>query len=210
MNLALVNEYITPSTILDLGAHRGLWTAEAKKYWPDAKYILIEGNPANEEDLKATGEEYYIAVLSDCKKDTIFYSRQDDHQGTGDSLFREQTPWYSDDNVRQLRVWTSTLDEVMRGRESLGLPEFDRSHLLIKMDLQGGELGALLGGIFTVNEADSALIEVAVSSYNAGAPQAHEVDFFMQEWGFPTHIDLGEITHPLTQEVIQIDRLYLR
>jgi hypothetical protein len=60
----LKNVGFAPSTIYDIGAFHGDWTKDARQVFPSAKYFLFEANADNKPALDATGEKYFMAVMS--------------------------------------------------------------------------------------------------------------------------------------------------
>jgi len=199
----LLASKITPKTVIDCGCHKGDWHNQARLRWPDAHFILIDANPANLEAMQATGAEYYIAVLSDCEKEVTFYTRKDDPTGcTGDSLFKELTPWY--DDPIETKVTTTTLDNL------LFCPEM-KPPVLLKIDTQGAELDILKGAKCSMNYIDALVLEVAVFPYNEGAPMYNEVEAWLKENGFKLDQVIDRVTHPLQPElVIQQDVYYVK
>ena len=65
MSILRDNLNFTPYGILDIGANRGHWAAEAKRLWPDSYVMCVEGNPECDTELKASGFSYRIALLAD-------------------------------------------------------------------------------------------------------------------------------------------------
>lgn len=191
--------WVNPSHILDIGANVGGFSKEALALWPNASSLMIEANPECSGELSATGIPFIIAVLSDSEKDAVFYQRKCGGTSTGDSLYRENTPWYDDENVVMTDVKTITLDRLVE-------EYFD----LIKLDVQGSELDILRGGERTLSGANHVLMEVSVEQYNIGAPLWDEVVRFMAERGFGQLTDVGDIIHPIGRHLIQKDILFSR
>lgn len=52
-----------PRGIIDVGAHRAGWAKEARAVFPSADFLLLEGDPDLEPDLKAFGEPYAISIV---------------------------------------------------------------------------------------------------------------------------------------------------
>ncbi len=206
MNLEIVARHITPNVVLDIGCHKGDWHNQARLLWPNAHFILVDANPANLEAIQATGAEHYIVVLADEEKEVTFYTRKDDQRGcTGDGIYRENTPWYSDENVLETKVQTTTLDNLLRDK----LPIY--GSILAKLDVQGAELDILKGATNILSFVDAIICEVALTNYNQGAPSYEEVEEWLKLNGFRVETHLGSITHPLSPDLaIQQDLLYLR
>lgn len=192
---------LTPRSVLDIGANVGDFSVAASKVWAGAEFLLIEANRACEEHLRATGLPFIIAVLSDSSRDAIFYQRSCGGPSTGDSLYREKTPWYSDENIVETSVTTTTLDQLL---ENNGPFEF------IKIDTQGSELDILSGGKNILGGAKWVLMEVSLEEYNSGAPLSGDAMKFMKDNGFSTSQEVGDIIHPIGRHIIQKDVLFTR
>lgn len=204
MNLQKVAESIQPDVVIDVGANIGNFYKEAKELWPDAKYLLVEGNSECQPALEELGVDYSIAVLSDLEKEVTFYTRKNSPCCTGASYLREKTQFYFEDNAIPQKIVTRTLDEVAG---DLILPG---KKVLLKIDSQGSELDVLMGGKAVLNHTGAIIIEVSFVEYNEGAPLCNVVDAFMIDKGFVSHGSIGEICHPITQAHIQSDILYIR
>lgn len=187
--------------VVDVGANVGCWTKEACLHWPKATFVMIEANPACEPALKECGHEFHIALLSDTEKAVSFYQRNCGGTSTGDSMYRETTEFYSDENVMVTPMQTQTLDSLMRGRRPT----------LIKLDVQGAELDVLRGATDSLRGCRYILMEVPAFGavpYNAGAPGWEDYMQFMRMIGFVHSIKIQDIPHPITRAIIQIDYLF--
>lgn len=195
--------YLNPKSILDIGANVGDFSKACKGIWPDAEIFMIEANPECEPALIETGYPYKIALLSDIKKDVTFFQRTCGGTSTGDSIYRENTDWYSDDNLVKTKMISDTLSAI------LGDAQFD----LIKADTQGSELDIFRGGESILWKAKWVLMEVPVDGvepYNIGAPTRKDVMDYMVGKGFEHHTILEDICHPIHRYIIQQDILFTR
>ena len=182
--------------IYDIGANKGDWAREAKVHFPDAKFILFEGNPVHKYDLEKTGYKYFIQALSDGKGIREFYSIG----GTGDSFYKETTIHYT--NIKPLEIEVESLDNLFI-TEKLQSPDF------IKIDVQGAELDVLKGGHLVCQGATFVYMECPIIKYNYGAPTLTDYVKFMEEIGFfPSEI--GEI-HNREEDfmLLQVDILFI-
>jgi FkbM family methyltransferase len=175
MNLALVSQYFYPHRILDIGANVGQFHQLAKNIYPDCYIFSVEASKECEPYLKNITDNYYIGLLSKENKDYNFYSRKDTEIGTGNSMYRELTHFYSDDNVRILTQVGTRLDDLFEPES-----EFD----LIKIDTQGSELDIIEGGINLCKKARGILLEVSLTKYNEGAPMYDSVLEYMRSIQF--------------------------
>jgi FkbM family methyltransferase len=170
MNLFSIQKYFTPTSILDIGANVGDFAKQCSMNYPMAKLFLVEGNAACEPHLKRLKCEYFIGLLSDEVKTVQFYVDKNNELSTGNSMYRENTQHFSDENIIVQELQTNTLDEVVQPRI------FD----LIKIDVQGSELDVLRGGINTVNSAKGIILELSLIEYNKNAPSADELIQYME------------------------------
>ena len=111
---------------------------------------------------------------------------------TGSSLFAERS------NVPRIQraLTTHTLDNVLNKYPQLKTP------LLIKLDVQGAELDALA-------LTEVVQLEVALMSYNEGAPDIDDVLKFMAERGF-AFFDICGFHKVIPKYLAQIDVLFVR
>ena len=175
MNLAKINDYFFPNRILDIGANIGQFHRECKTYYPNSYVFSIEASSECEESLKAITDNYYIGLLAKDNSQYNFFSRKDAPTGTGNSIYRELTHFYSDENLEVLNKVGIRLDDLFTLDS-----EFD----LIKIDTQGSELDIIAGGMNLIKKAKGVLLEVSLTQYNEGAPLYKEVIDYMQNIGF--------------------------
>jgi len=191
-----------PQTILDIGAYHGNWSTLVHGVWPDSKIFMIEANA----DLSPTlakitwARGFEIALLGDKKRRQVGYYATTLPVATGNSIFREQTHYFDNCEVRNLPM--VTLDWVVKKRN---LKNAD----LIKIDAQGSELDIIKGGKNTVANAQFILLETQNLKYNLGAPDTAQVLIAMQDLGFQLY-DITEIHHLPTGEMFEIDLLFVK
>jgi hypothetical protein len=90
-------------------------------------------------------------------------------------MYRELTPFYSDDQIEIIKQCGIKLDDIFTEDT-----EFD----LIKIDTQGSELDIITGGIELCKKAKGILLEVSLTQYNENAPLYDEVIKYMKNIGF--------------------------
>jgi FkbM family methyltransferase len=183
----LIENNLEISSVLDIGAHAGTFTFECKKYYPNAYYYMIDGNPITEDYIKHSGVDYKITYLSDIVKKTVVYKTKYNAFNTGDSLFRENTNYYNDENLITQDITTSTLDELFKNEKV-----FD----FIKIDSQGSEMDIIKGGLEMCKQSKIFLLEASVYPYNLNAPMFDELKEFMGSIGFGYNKIVSDIYHP--------------
>ena len=181
--------------VIDVGAHKGEWSAGLSRIFPGAKFYCVEANPQHEPHLVNLGFPYEICALSSDGSARDFYHTG----GTGDSFFRERSDVYR--GIAPKRLNTRTLDQV---RESNNWPVPQ----LLKLDTQGSEIEILMGASKTLPEVPLVYIECSWVEYNEGAPGLSDVIRFMSEQEF-SPICIGEIHRDATTNtLIQTDVLF--
>ena len=199
MGLEKIKNYFDPKSILDIGANVGQFYNEIKTIFPNSYYYLIEGNDSCEVVLETLNVDYSICLLSDSEKEVDFYIRTNEPRCTGNSIYRENTSFYDDDQITILKKQTKTLSSVLNNQT------FD----LIKIDVQGSEIDIINGGIDIVKKSKGVLMEISLMNYNQNAPVKEFVYEYMTNLGFIPVENIGNINHTITHELIQQDILYL-
>lgn len=201
MNLANITKYFYPHRILDIGANTGQFYKTCKSAFPDSYIFCIEASQSCEKHLKQITNDYHIGLLTKDTGTYDFYTRKGDPTSTGNSIHRELTPFFGDDEVEVIKTKGTPLDSLFTEDS-----KFD----LIKIDTQGSELEIISGGLSLCKQADGIMLEVSLIPYNEGAPLKDEVLSFMDNIGFYPAEELGFNHHPITKELIQIDLLFLK
>ena len=136
------------STVIDVGASNGMWSAVAMQHFPNANYFLIEAQCCHQKEL-----DYFCATHSNCSytlsaagdaKGEIFF---DDRDPFGGVASKEKTAWAG------TSVPVTTIDSEIRERKLSG-------PYLIKLDTHGFEIPILEGATETLALANLLVIEV--------------------------------------------------
>ena len=184
-------------SVLDIGANIGQFFDLLNNEF----YVFcIEANKDCEEFLKLKTNSYAIACLSKEKGKHTFYKTKINSLSTGNSLYRENTRHYSDENLVCEIVDTITLDDLLAEKQQN--IKFD----LIKLDTQGSELDILKGGLNTLKNAKLVLTETDVSGYNIGVPSQQYIISFLNDNGFKL-IGVTE-QHFAEEKLVQQDLLF--
>lgn len=199
MNLNIITNYFYPHSILDIGANVGQFYNECVNVYPYSYYFLIEGNQYCESALKILDVNHKICLLSDTEKYVDFYVRKNELMCTGNSIYREKTPFFDDDEILTVKIKTETLDSIIQNKI------FD----LIKLDVQGSEVDIIKGGLNLFRKAKGVIMEVSLVEYNINSPTKDFVIDFMKKIGFLPKERIGTNSHPITHEIIQEDILFI-
>lgn len=143
-----------PKHILDVGANRGLWTREALKYFPAARYTLIEPQDnlkSHVQDLLTRGSQFEwinvgaadkpgsLPMCISSRDDSSTFVLADRHGHSAGSNFTT--------------VQAKSLDEIV---SSVGIPD------LVKIDAEGFDLKVLQGASSLFGKTDIFLAEAEV------------------------------------------------
>ena len=185
---------LTLNTIFDIGAHKGAWSNEIKRIYPESYYHLFEANPDHARHL-ADYPHLCGTALSDGREYVDFYKRN----GTGDSYYKERTNWYND--VETMRLPAITLDEYVHTNK---LPQPQ----MLKLDTQGSELDILKGAVNTLRGVELIATECPVFSYNEGTPDMGQYIKAFWDHGFLPYKNIED--HYIDSILVQIDILFIR
>lgn len=203
MKLYKIQQYFYPYRILDIGANAGQFHTQAKTQFPDSFIFSIEASPECEPYLKNITKNYYIGLLAKDNTKYDFYRRKGDPTCTGNSIYRELTHFYSDDQLDVVNMSGVRLDDLFEENS-----EFD----LIKIDTQGSELDIITGGIDLCNKAKGILLEVSLTQYNENSPLYDEVINYMSNIGF-IKIEILDEAHnhgSHQQDILFLNKKYLK
>lgn len=196
----LAKQGFRPSGIIDIGAYQGEWTRMIAQIFPQAPILMIEAQSEKKAFLDAVcakfpRAEYELCLLGASDGSEAVFNVME----TGSSIYNERS------NVprTQRRMAMRTLDSVLSEHPRLTAP------LLIKLDVQGAELDILRGGGSVLQAAEFVQLEVALMSYNEGAPTANAVFNFMTAHDFLI-FDICGFVRPNPSYLSQIDVLFVR
>lgn len=199
MDYTRLVQITNPKTLIDVGAHLGEFTKNILKITKDCQVVMVEANPKCEIYLKETKLPYDITALSNFNGTSELYIQKINQIGSGSSLYRENTSWYSDGEYDIINVPVSTLDDKNYFSDNM----ID----LVKLDVQGSELDILYGGRKTIKRTKYVLIEVSLIEYNLGAPLMDIIVNKMKEFGFGIN-DILEYHKLQNNQIFQLDILF--
>lgn len=195
-------------TVIDVGANRGQFAVFARQRFPNAALICFEPLPEERARLRravgggtkvelsefalgarnATGE-FHVASAADSSSLLPIGSRQ--------------VAAFPDTKERRtMAVEIRRLDDVI-DRHTLARP------VLLKIDVQGGELGVLQGGQQTLEMIDAVLVEVSFVELYTGQALADDVFDYLRDYDFSC-VGTWSVTYGRRGECLQADFLFAR
>ena len=171
--LLLRDKGFYPKNILDIGASVCQTADIMRQVWPVANILLFEGNNECEKLYQKLGYDYQIKLLGKINGITKFYKTKWSPICSGNSIYKENSETYNDENliVEELPIYK--LDDCVQ-------PIYD----LIKIDTQGSELDIIEGGINTFKNAKAVITEVSFNNYNEGGCTKEQILKKMFDLGF--------------------------
>ena len=183
MNLSKIENYFIPDRILDIGANVGQFHILCQNYFPNSYIFSIEASEECEQYLKQITNQYSICLLSKDDSEYNFYSIKNNPINTGNSIYKELTHHYSEDQLNIIKKKGVKLDDLFT---------LDTGFDLIKIDTQGSELDIIVGGEILCSKAKGILLEVSLNEYNENSPLYSEVIAYMEKIGFKSKEILDE------------------
>jgi FkbM family methyltransferase len=146
-----------PKKILDIGASVCQTADIMRQIWPVANILLFEGNSECEKLYQKLDYKYQIKLLGKINSTTKFYKTKWSPICSGNSIYKENSSTYNEENliIEELPIYK--LDDCVNG-------VFD----LIKIDTQGSELDIINGGLRTFLNTKVVIAEVSLTNYNEG------------------------------------------
>ena len=197
--IRLYNNGYKPDTILDIGAHHGIWTNSMRKIYGDSKYYLFEGIDYPQLKQFDNSEiKVYNVILNDKIEEIDWYEMRN----SGDSIFREKTHHYT--NCKVIKRQTIDLNTFILQNNILQ----DSKNILIKIDCQGAEIPILKGATDILDRTAFIILEIPLfGQYNEGVPTFLEHIAFMDSIGFNSYDILDN--HYINNFNMQIDMMFI-
>ena len=187
-----------PKTVIDVGAGNG--TTPLLNVFPDAHYLWIEPLQEFESQLEALRPKY---------KGDIFIAAAGPAAGKeqialGNNLLNSSLKSVGEDTTPQSReIDVVALDDL---KDKIALDD----DVLLKVDVQGGELDVLEGAREILPKMDVILLEVSFFRFFDGIPIFDEVVAYMKDHGFVVYDIVAGNTRPLDNALGQKDLIFVR
>jgi FkbM family methyltransferase len=199
----LNNVGIQPKTVIDVGAAFGSWSLLCAQVFPQSEYVLIEPlteyQPALQQVVKVIqkADTLFCGISSTTGERTLYI-----HPDlVGSSLKEEHEPHTQ--NVSKPRVISCKTIDTICEEKHLQAP------FLIKLDIQGSELDAIIGAQKTLTQTDVLIMEVSFLECMKGTPLIASMIQIMGEKGFVPYDLFGLNYRPLDQALAQMDIVFV-
>jgi FkbM family methyltransferase len=199
---------LTVGSVIDVGANRGQFALLARSLFPLAPIQAFEPLQAAAERFERLFADDPLTRLTRCAigaatgPATMFVSERPDNSsllpiGEAQVRFAPGTQ-----RARDEVVTVERLDDVVTLADLV-------APVLLKLDVQGGELAVLRGAEVTLARCDMVLAEVSFEELYAGQPLAGEIVGFLHAQGFEI-IGAGHAGRDAQGRCLQIDLLFGR
>jgi len=201
----LKKQGININYVLDIGAYRGDFTETIRSIWPKA---IVNQFEADERQKSFLQKNAFIVLLGNEEKEVEFYTLDEKYNTTGSSIYKEMTPFYSDDKTIVLKKNMVTLDSL---DEKFNFYGNWKEQGLIKIDAQGSELIILEGASKFIEKRKPRfiLLECPVKEYNLGSPKLNDYIYLLSKLNYHTK-DVFDLSYDSTGNLLQIDLMFER
>ena len=108
--LHLQKKGFSPNVVYDIGPFQGFWSKNIHRIFPKSDFNLFEANEDNRIALSHQPFPFFIELLGDQESDVVFYCSKT--PSTGESIFLEQTSFFSASQVVHRTVKMNTLFSI--------------------------------------------------------------------------------------------------
>lgn len=194
-----------PSVVIDIGVGHGTpWLYRA---FPGSKFILFEALSVFENGIKSICKQYdaqyHICALGDEDGEVAFHVPQ--NEPTDSSLLtradaqKKKVAGTENEPMKETKVALKRLDDF-----KLGNPP-----LIIKIDVEGAELGVLRGAIKTLKDTEIIICEIGVQKRYTGQAELSEVFSFMASQHFQL-FDIVDMAATKGGALSYLDAVFIR
>lgn len=199
VGLANLARRVHPSTVIDVGVGDG--TPDLYRCFPDARYLLIDANPASANALAA------LSTKLDAAGELVFCGRKPGsvklkvYSEASKSSRYESARGLSPE--RELLVPVQTLDALVEKHQLEG-------PYLLKIDVEGSELEVLQGAVQTLRSTDAVIAEASIAPRFRGGTSFDDLVAIMSAHGFATFDFLNCFDYPERGRLYQADVVFVK
>ena len=195
----------SPRGILDVGANRGDWSQMALWVFPSAKTVMIEPQDEVEPFLKKLADSdsrfRYFKCGAGREAGELFQTIWEDTYGSSFAVEKNEELIKSG---KQRPTQIRTIDDILRELGDSFHPD------LVKIDIQGFEIEALMGGSALFERAELIILETSLLSRHATWPPTRQVIEFMGGKGFEIYDITSFLRKPSDGSLGQVDFAFVK
>jgi FkbM family methyltransferase len=199
------------SVVLDIGAARGSYTLLFHRLFPAAKIIAFEPHPESFAELTLHTQglpniAYHHCALSDQNGIADFHlggPRNADSSSLLPMGPNHRKLWPGSGTDQCVKVQTRRLDSLFEVKNN--------ERVFVKMDVQGGELMVIKGGLKVFSMVDTIVVEASIKPLYVGGPAFHVLYEQLISLGFEYAGIIDQVfSSDGSREVIQNDVIFRR
>lgn len=205
-HVAMLAELRQIRSVIDVGSNKGQFLLIAKYFNPSCRYYGFEPLGAAYKKLTVLGSWFedvsiFNVALGNDNREVDYYITHKEDSSSLLKVTSQQTRLFPGTELKDVtKVNLTKLDDYMPGLELIG-------PVLMKIDVQGGELDVLLGAREALKKIDYVYVECSYIELYKGQPLYEEVEMIMSRLGYVLH---GEYNPKLSSKryPIQSDFLF--
>ena len=160
------NYKVQATTLLDVGAHKGLFSKAANSFFKFKNTVCFEPNKEHNGSIKSSNKGSGLRIeniaLSNKRGKVTFYLHKDDAMNSivesENDVLKAEFPWDNPELMKKTTVDTITLDNYISDNS------LQKETFFLKIDTQGNELNVLKHGVMTLRQTEICLIEYMFTS----------------------------------------------
>lgn len=195
---------LAPGGIIDVGAHRGEWTKCALTVFPGVPVLMIEPQDEVQPVLEVLASSHSgVSVIKAGAGAVAGEAVQTIWDDLAGSSFLPPVDAQALASGRQRVTQIVTLDAIMEER-----PDFRPD--IVKLDIQGFELQALLGATTLFGRTEVFILEVSLFEFMPHMPMLHDAIAFMSARGYVVYDIPGFLRRPRDGALAQVDLAFVK
>jgi len=206
---SLIKQGVNPKTVIDIGANVGQFAVASANLFKDVQIYAFEPVPETNHQLNKNiaslnNIKSYAIALGNEEGEVVFNINSHSHSSSILPLAAAHSEAFPDaKEVQKITVKVTTLDRVLADVEF-------RSPTLLKIDAQGYEGNILKGATETLKRVDIVILEGSFKQMYEGEMLFSDILDLMTSQGFKFSRPIGWLIDPRTDEVLQMDSLFVR
>ena len=169
---------LAPTVVIDGGANQGQWLGYARQFWPDAKFVCFEPQGECASAIPSGDSVTVVTSALGDRVGTVKFNRSQFNQSSSvlkmAQLHKDAFPFTAGECVCEVPM--TTLDDWCERNDTWGA--------VIKLDLQGYELAALMHMPRSLMKAKALCIETSFVELYEGQPLFGEIHDYLTQIGF--------------------------